>query len=485
MNALCEGRQPCEFVGRTDGGTDPSGRGLMVVELALAEAAVRGPSFGDECTPFEHHLARFEGDTLVDHRLLLEVCNDGYGASGVGDDRVEVRDNRFIHEQSGGSSWRWSRGTVEQLWPAKLIVETTSSYRSPMGHESTSRWNWETMSGVTSWSFVRCGDEEGAPLEGSAVLLPLAPPVEGWPDKGLGRCAARIDSSGTGHIIHGVPAEGPEDASLSASLTPLQQLRIEVLDDTFVREADSWLFVDHIELWLPQGQDPSDLHCIDRWPAQQWGIDLDGKVYPARGEPDASALSATVQVEQGRARFTIQLPEGEHERITVVYSDSDDGKTQERLLATSALDFGNAHSLGPLRDLTKTPICTPESDMRRFWDPTFRELLGKEDSEALLEARLAIDRITTSTELLAAFAQAQRTLPALNRESAKWLASHPEVQGKAFDWATRQLPGWSEDAGVWSLDLEVWLDRAGQTPNTDDDAFVKRLLPAPDAPAPK
>jgi hypothetical protein len=32
--------------------------------------------------------------------------------------------------------------------------------------------------------------------------------------------------------------------------------------------------------------------------------------------------------------------------VTLVYSDSDDGRRQERLIATSALEFGHAWTLG-------------------------------------------------------------------------------------------------------------------------------------------
>ena len=41
-------------------------------------------------------------------KQVLQLCNDGYGSSGVGEDEVEVGPNRLVHHQYGGSSWRWS-----------------------------------------------------------------------------------------------------------------------------------------------------------------------------------------------------------------------------------------------------------------------------------------------------------------------------------------------------------------------------------------
>jgi hypothetical protein len=50
----------------------------------------------------------------------------------------------------------------------------------------------------------------------------------------------------------------------------------------------------------------------------------------------------------------------EPQRITVVYSDSDDGEAQERLIATSPLKFGRNETLGEITDV-------PESAARCTW----------------------------------------------------------------------------------------------------------------------
>jgi hypothetical protein len=48
---------------------------------------------------------------------------------------------------------------------------------------------------------------------------------------------------------------------------------------------------------------------------------------------------------QNVLRFKIELPRA-YPSLTVVYSDTDDGQKQKRLIATSALKFGDALTLG-------------------------------------------------------------------------------------------------------------------------------------------
>jgi len=72
-----------------------------VVELSLGK---RDPEEGPECEQREWWLRRPDKSVVK----LLEACNDGYGAAGVGEEDVSVGENRFVHERSGGSSWRWT-----------------------------------------------------------------------------------------------------------------------------------------------------------------------------------------------------------------------------------------------------------------------------------------------------------------------------------------------------------------------------------------
>ena len=77
--------------------------------------------------------------------------------------------------------------------------------------------------------------------------------------------------------------------------------------------------------------------------ALQWGIALDGQVYKAHGAPVASPTVRVTRTDG--TRFRIVLPD-EGTGLTVVYSDSDDGARQKRLIATSKLEFGRTWTIG-------------------------------------------------------------------------------------------------------------------------------------------
>jgi hypothetical protein len=169
----------------------------------------------------------------------------------------------------------------------------------------------------------------------------------------LGSCAARATAAGP-HLAHGAPGAAA-DAALWALLVGETTLLIDLADDTWVEApaaGGSWLHEDHVELWL-SAEEPSATHDWDCGPQQggpgavQWAVRLDGSVIPAHraaGQP-APTARRVAGGPAGRARLQITLPAAPA-GLTVVYSDSDDGRRQERLVATSALRFGDPRSLG-------------------------------------------------------------------------------------------------------------------------------------------
>ena len=66
---------------------------------------------------------------------LLALCNDGYGAAGVGEDTVTFGNNRMIHEQEGGSAWRWTSTEAFSLSPFKILSAQSCSYND-LGSDS-------------------------------------------------------------------------------------------------------------------------------------------------------------------------------------------------------------------------------------------------------------------------------------------------------------------------------------------------------------
>ncbi|MCC7538777.1 MAG: hypothetical protein IT379_21305, partial [Deltaproteobacteria bacterium] len=97
---VCRSGTGCVVVSRQSAGTDAQGRALWVVMTAP-----RGTRPVDEesartelgCVPYVYWALATEGDRTVDRRRILDVCNDGYGAAGVGEDEVVVGPNRFEH----------------------------------------------------------------------------------------------------------------------------------------------------------------------------------------------------------------------------------------------------------------------------------------------------------------------------------------------------------------------------------------------------
>ena len=137
------------------------------------------------------------------------------------------------------------------------------------------------------------------------------------------------------------------------------ELFVEVTDDRFVTGGKSWVKDDHLEIWAAT---PPEKGCVDataKSPALQWGIGVaDGQVFPGFGPP-----AAMPKVEIARAnerpsdsgcasRRPLPGP-----RFTLVYSDSDDGSHQERLIATSQLVFGKWWTLGEAPE-NEGPSCT-------------------------------------------------------------------------------------------------------------------------------
>jgi hypothetical protein len=114
--AVCGARKPCEVLELKKAGSD-----LLVVSLTTDPERARdaSPPF-DPCVPYEHWLLRTRGHSIVEQREILRLCNDGYGASGVGQDTILVEPNLFTHRQSGGSGWRWEHVRALELSPLRM-----------------------------------------------------------------------------------------------------------------------------------------------------------------------------------------------------------------------------------------------------------------------------------------------------------------------------------------------------------------------------
>jgi len=362
--AMCKGRTPCSLVESTPAGNDAQGRALTVVELNL------GPKNPDNdrdnerfnCRPYGREFWLQTAGVAAPKRILA-LCNDGYGASGVGEDEVKIGPNRLSHAQYGGSAWRWHHDRTIELSPLRVLSEESCSYHNVNIGYSVSRWDWQRLAGERHWYPQACKDgdkragDDARPdwcdARRATHHQRLIPRLDGAMPAGalahLGSCASTFDESGQrGYVVFGKPRAG--GAELRVLMTAARDLVVSVTDTAFTAGAASWLHDDHIEVWI--GTDRSGLSCSDsKFKLAQWAIGLDGKVHHGAGDtsgrPEVVARAARTVGGRRQVTMQIRLPatESDYRRaITVVFSKSEGGK-QARLTATSPVKRGDEATL--------------------------------------------------------------------------------------------------------------------------------------------
>jgi len=339
----------------------------------------------DDCRPYEYYLVVHAKGKIRSHALLSHSCNNGYGAAGVGEDNVIVdkEARTFTHAQEGGSAWRWDNSVTVGLDPLRIVSLSDGSFWT-IDTDATSRsgdWNHDTFEGNEAWSIPDCEGrrkrEEAEKRDASPsreeapsskvfnalivprVQLPATFVQDGWRSIGLGNCGAFVDGDKHGFAVHGGKGSAA-DASMRAAVSKEGVLFVEITDDRWTREGKTWVKEDHIELWLAAaGSTSTEMLCdspLPPDPSKQWGIRIsDGAVFAGFGSPEPLAGVEVVRA-GGTARARIPLGDrlkgdSDGTPLTVVYSDSDDGVHQKRLIATSTVERGQELSLGHVRDV--------------------------------------------------------------------------------------------------------------------------------------
>lgn len=340
---------------------------------------------GGDCRPYEFHLVVRDKGRFESRQLLSQACNDGHGTAGIGEDLIEVdpRDRTFTHTQSGGSNWRGDHSITVGLAPLRIARVETSSYWAgdADGSWQSLEWNWDLFTGDKTWPVADCTKPSGVPpavrrpaaRDGGSgpapappaqshnkvralliprVSLPAAFVRDGWRTMSPGNCSALIDGASHGFVLYGKPGKAT-DTSMRVVLSREDVLFVEVRDDRWVEGAGSWTNEDRLEVWMGEGSVSGyGQHCgAQTTGARQWGIRVaDGMVFPGVGSP--AGLSGVESARAGRVtRLKIPLSVERAAglgRLTVVYGDSDDGKRQKRLIATSQLESGRGETLGDL-----------------------------------------------------------------------------------------------------------------------------------------
>ena len=382
--AICQARKTCAIAPSLhDAGSSAAGP-LSVAELhfGLADKPDDAPDEGCVAGDYETRDGGVEYWLLGGSeppRLLLRLCNDGYGAAGVGEDEVTVAENRFVHRQYGGSASRWEETTTETLSPLRLVDVRSCSFHTliPGSGELTDIDPVARIARSVAVPTDPAKAEEDEPDENGAEVdcpewpdkaaftptpakgliagydLPIhivagdstALPVDGW---ALGDCGFTMATDGrNGFIVFGQPAPPTEAAEITALAVADDELVLQVYDPTAAdataaAAGKSWIHAPHVELWLAPDWDKETNPPADE-NLRQIGIDLDGKAYAAKGGKDALPQVARWQAKDAAGRPVVVLRVSWAENsypflagLGLVYSQASGGK-QVRLVANTGI----------------------------------------------------------------------------------------------------------------------------------------------------
>jgi hypothetical protein len=299
---------------------------------------------------------------------ILSLCNDGYGAADMGEDTVTFSNNRMVHVEAGGSSWRWDNTDTISLAPFQLLTQLSCSYH-----------NIEPATGtVTFVDAVRFraadirknpaanwgdGDDIGCPEVKPSVFAKLRPipgpklaadypvmspgnvsdPAFGTIPGGatLGGCAMVLSTDGAnGFLTFGKPADSAHAASMKVLAVGSKSLLLQIYDPLAAAApaGKSWIAGAHAEIWHSDNFD--DSQAPDRSELRQVAVDLDGSVH-LTGEATAPQVKRwTARDEKGRPVTVLLLTWADSLGKTAIsYSQAENGK-QARLVTNVAMARG-------------------------------------------------------------------------------------------------------------------------------------------------
>ena len=123
--AICGKRATCNVTALHKAGS----ASVAEIHLGLKDKPDDAPDNGCMLDSYDKHDGGTEYWLLGAAPLkLLALCNDGYGAAGVGEDHVTFGDNRMTHDEVGGSAWRWQSTEVFSLAPFRALSTDGCSF---------------------------------------------------------------------------------------------------------------------------------------------------------------------------------------------------------------------------------------------------------------------------------------------------------------------------------------------------------------------
>ena len=351
---LCRGRVPCKVAKVYPAGKTRNGQPIRVIELNIGR---KNPDGGPGCRPFRREIWRVIGPAnRVGVLRLMTLCNNGYGAAGVGDDKIRVTANRLVHHQYGGSNWRWDVKRTVSLDPVRVLREESCSFHTiSVGFDMTF-WDWRNFRGRQIMKFKpgKDGDDVGCVPKQATHRFPLIPHFGkgiGLAPKAapaLGSCALEVRADGgRGYILRGRKVAAGQGASLRVLALGDDTLLITV-EDTAFSGGKGWRDSDHVQVWQG-GYMSIDADQLHDTPVRMFAVRAaDGKPFLGHGKtkarPDVVFHKVTRRPGGVTLRLRLKMPR-KLRSLTVAYGKIKAGKLL-RLTATSKLRPGSATTLG-------------------------------------------------------------------------------------------------------------------------------------------
>ncbi len=365
--SVCQDRPECRIVETLDAGKAADGTALAVLHVALGAENQPADAEGRQCRPYpeDYWLKQVGRDGKAVYRRLFAFCNDGYGASGIGEDVVTVAPNRITLDRVGGSAWRWEIGASYQLMPEQPLLRREASYHTLGGGCLETETNFRALR-QRGWLNPSPAEETldedatvGCDRESATGRFIAIPQLERGGDElaalerqsaGLGSCALTLRATGNeedGFVVYGSldPQARTEIKLLLLSATTLlAQVRDAGRTPAM---SENWINDDRLELWLGPA-------LYGGWPSAdrkkqlyQFGIRLaDGAVFAGYGKSKRLPTIRRWQRDDARLLLVDWGDAGlEPNSMAVVYGQGD-GRRQGRMLATSHLKYGNPDTLG-------------------------------------------------------------------------------------------------------------------------------------------
>ena len=334
-------------VHRYPAGTDAEGNQLTVVRKHYPKQEP------DEkrCVPGEQYvLEKSRGARVVSSEAVVTLCQTDDQAEIT----VHVAPNLISVHRDGGTQAGYYIHRTYQLSPWRAVaVEDCSFYGS--GESTAELWNYGKLRGQ-AWH--GSSKESGGICVRDAKLFSylIVPSVpfdarRMETSRGrLGSCALTMNASGRNGFVVWGKADSQDPVEVKLLQAGPHTLLAQVIDPRrHTQPATSWVNADHFEVWMGTRGELGGPEST--W---QFGIPVDeGPVQVGFGKPGKlpTVRRWSANLPDGRTAIVLNIelppqPNGYSDGLTVVYSQSRDGRGQKRMIATSPVKRSDLSTLG-------------------------------------------------------------------------------------------------------------------------------------------